>query len=84
MPSLRSFLLLEPDAGLPDSLEGASGFGPSIRQARKEADFFCGVDSPSYIWTVNLPKDMVWCRDNGIELMATDLPELAFDVLLRS
>ncbi|WP_175975075.1 glycerophosphodiester phosphodiesterase [Corynebacterium sp. Marseille-Q2823] len=81
LPSLRSFLLLEPDAGLPDSLEGASGFGPSIRQARLEADFFAGVDSQSYVWTVNLPKDMEWCRNNGVELMATDLPELALDVV---
>ncbi|WP_412100752.1 glycerophosphodiester phosphodiesterase [Corynebacterium aurimucosum] len=81
LPSLRSFLLLEPDAGLPDSLEGASGFGPSIRQARLEADFFTGVDSQSYVWTVNLPKDMEWCRNNGVELMATDLPELALDVV---
>ncbi|WP_371326342.1 glycerophosphodiester phosphodiesterase, partial [Corynebacterium sp. HMSC074H12] len=81
LPSLRSFLLLEPDAGLPDSLEGASGFGPSIRQARLDADFFADVDSHSYVWTVNLPKDMEWCRNNGIELMATDLPELALDVV---
>ena len=81
LPSLRSFLLLEPDAGLPDSLEGASGFGPSIRQARLEADFFAGVDSQSYVWTVNLPKDMEWCLNNGVELMATDLPELALDVV---
>ena len=84
LPSLRSFLLLEPDAGLPDSLEGASGFGPSIRQARSEADFFGDTDCPSYVWTVNLPKDMAWCRDNGVELMATDLPELALEVLSRS
>lgn len=81
LPSLRSFLLLEPDAGLPDSREGASGFGPSIRQARLDADFFADVDSHSYVWTVNLPKDMEWCRNNGIELMATDLPELALDVV---
>lgn len=81
LPSLRSFLLLEPDAGLPDSLEGASGFGPSIRQARLEADFFTGGDSLSYVWTVNLPKDIEWCRNNGVELMATDLPELALDVV---
>lgn len=81
LPSLRSFLLLEPDAGLPDSLEDASGFGPSIRQARLDADFFAGVDSQSYVWTVNLPKDMEWCLNNGVELMATDLPELALDVV---
>lgn len=65
-------------------LEGATGFGPSIHQARRDADFFGGVDAPSYVWTVNLPKDMAWCRENGVSLMATDLPELAVDVLSRS
>ena len=84
LPSLQSFLLLEPEEGLPQSREGATGFGPSIRQARSEADFFGGVECPTYVWTVNLPKDMAWCRDNGVELMATDLPELALEVLSRS
>lgn len=81
LPSLQSFLLLEPEEALPQSREGATGFGPSIRQARSKADFFGGVECPSYVWTVNLPKDMAWCRDNGVELMATDLPELALEVL---
>jgi len=84
LPYLQSFLLLEPEEALPQPREGATGFGPSIRQARSEADFFGGVECPSYVWTVNLPKDMAWCRDNGVELMATDLPELALEVLLRS
>ncbi|MGX4762065.1 glycerophosphodiester phosphodiesterase [Corynebacterium minutissimum] len=84
LPYLQSFLLLEPEEALPQSREGATGFGPSIRQARSEADFFAGVECPSYAWTVNLPKDMAWCRDNGVELMATDLPELALEVLSRS
>ena len=48
-----------------------------------EADFFAGLDSPSYVWTVNLPKDMAWCREHGVELMATDLPELALEVLAQ-
>lgn len=84
LPSLQSFLLLEPEEALPQSREGATGFGPSIRQARSEADFFAGVECPTYVWTVNLPKDMAWCRENGVELMATDLPELALEVLSRS
>lgn len=84
LPSLQSFLLLEPEEGLPQFREGATGFGPSIRQARSEADFFGDTDCPTYVWTVNLPKDMAWCRDNGVELMATDLPELALEVLSRS
>lgn len=84
LPSLRSFLLLEPDEGVPETLEGATGFGPSIHQVRRDAGFFADVDAPSYVWTVNLPKDMEWCRENGVSLMATDLPELAIDVLSRS
>jgi len=84
LPSLQSFLLLEPEDVRPASREGATGFGPSIRQARSEADFFAGAESPLYVWTVNLPKDMAWCRDNGVELMATDLPELALEVLSHS
>lgn len=84
LPSLQSFLLLEPENARPQSRECATGFGPSIRQAQSEADFFAGAESPLYVWTVNLPKDMAWCRDNGVELMATDLPELALEVLSHS
>lgn len=84
LPALQSFLLLEPADVLPQSLADATGYGPSIRQARMEADFFDGVDSPSYVWTVNLPKDMAWCRDHGVELMATDLPEMALEVMSQS
>ena len=55
------------------------GVGPAIShlQARRELLGFHGLKT--YTWTVNLPKDMLWCRDNGVDVMATDMPHLALE-----
>ncbi|WKD58316.1 putative glycerophosphoryl diester phosphodiesterase 1 [Corynebacterium capitovis DSM 44611] len=57
------------------------GVGPAIShlQARRELLGFKGLKT--YTWTVNLPKDMLWCRDHGVDVFATDLPHLAVEVL---
>lgn len=76
LPQVPSYLLCDPAAELPTDLHGASGLGPSVRQAKAAR-----MDQPAYVWTVNLPREMLWCREHGVELMATDLPQLAVDTL---
>ena len=59
------------------------GVGPAIShlQARRELLGYRGLKT--YTWTVNLPKDMLWCRDNGVDVFATDLPHVAVETLAR-
>ena len=35
----------------------------------------------TYMWTVDKPEDMRWARDNGVNLLATNWPELALKAL---
>ncbi|MEX3504295.1 glycerophosphodiester phosphodiesterase family protein [Corynebacterium sp. LK2510] len=55
------------------------GVGPALShlRARRELIGFKGLKT--YTWTVNGPKDMLWCRDHGVDVMATDLPHLAVE-----
>ena len=46
---------------------------------RAEPEALGAADQPSYVWTVNLPREMQWCRARGVDLMATDLPQLALE-----
>lgn len=59
------------------------GVGPALAhlQAKPELLGFKGLKT--YTWTVNLPKQMLWCRDNGVDVFATDLPHLAVETLSR-
>lgn len=35
----------------------------------------------TYMWTVDDPDDMRWARDNGVNILATNWPEVALEVL---
>ncbi|WP_306514882.1 glycerophosphodiester phosphodiesterase family protein [Corynebacterium sp.] len=35
----------------------------------------------TYMWTVDDPDDMRWARDNGVNLLATNWPEVALEVI---
>ena len=53
------------------------GVGPAIQhlQLRRELLGYRGMKT--YTWTVNTPRQMRWCADNGVDVIATDLPDLA-------
>lgn len=57
------------------------GVGPSFGhlQARRELLGYRGLKT--YTWTVNTPRQMQWCARNGVDVFATDLPELALEAL---
>ncbi|AWB84871.1 glycerophosphodiester phosphodiesterase family protein [Corynebacterium liangguodongii] len=59
------------------------GVGPALShlQAKRELLGFRGLRT--YTWTVNLPKQMLWCRDNGVDVFATDLPQLAMETFAK-
>lgn len=86
LPELETFLLITPlpmlngEQPAPFEPIGASGVGPSIMHVQAEPDVLAQAER-SYVWTVNLPKDMLWCQDRGVDFLATDLPHIAAEVL---
>ena len=56
------------------------GVGPALShlQSRQELLGYRGLKT--YTWTVNTPREMLWCADNGVDVMVTDLPDLALQV----
>ncbi|GAB3704038.1 glycerophosphodiester phosphodiesterase family protein [Corynebacterium nasicanis] len=58
-----------------------TGLGLSLQRARRRPDLIGKHGLPTYMWTVNEPADMLWARDNGVDLMATDEVSLALEVL---
>ena len=82
LPHLESFLLLDPEPLLtgrgpvPFVQIGECGCGPSLWQAQSQPELLEG-DTPTYVWTVNLPKDMLWLREHGATMIGTDLPHIA-------
>lgn len=53
------------------------GVGPALQhlQLRQELLGYRGLRT--YTWTVNTPRQMRWCADNGVDVIATDLPDVA-------
>lgn len=56
------------------------GVGPALAHLRSKQELLGYRGLKTYTWTVNLPKDMLWCREKGVDAFATDLPHLAVDV----
>ncbi|QDZ43376.1 glycerophosphodiester phosphodiesterase family protein [Corynebacterium sp. sy039] len=57
------------------------GAGMSIARAKLSPELIGAKAKPTYIYTVNDPQDMRYCRDRGVKVMATDFPDIALDVL---
>ena len=51
--------------------------GPALQhlQLRRELLGYQGLKT--YTWTVNTPRQMQWCADNGVDVIATDQPDVA-------
>ena len=60
------------------------GVGPSIQhlQARQQLVGLRGLKT--YTWTVNTPRQMMWCREHNVDVLATDLPNLALETFARA
>lgn len=57
------------------------GRGVSLGRAQGSPHLVGRYGPPTYMWTVNEPGDMLWARSVGVDLMATDEPEVALEVL---
>jgi len=59
-------------------LSASKGLGLSVVRGHSSPSL---ITDNTYMWTVNKPADMVWARDHGISVMATDFPDVALDVV---
>lgn len=62
-------------------LSRPTGLGLSIRAGRSRPALVGSHGLPSYMWTVNDAEDMRFAEQLGVEVLATDDPQLALDVL---
>ena len=76
LPDLETFLL----ADRKFSPVGDCGAGPSVGLAKAQPELLDGRFR-TYVWTVNLPKDMLWLQQHGASLIGTDLPHIALETL---
>lgn len=53
----------------------------SIERARQHPGLVGARGLPTYVWTVDEPGDMEWARDHGVDMLATNKPELALTYL---
>lgn len=58
-----------------------SGLGLSIAHARRNPDLIAERNLPTYMWTVDEPEDILWAFDNGVDMLATNYPARAREVL---
>lgn len=58
-----------------------SGFGLSIERAKFSPDLVGRRGTDTYMWTVNDPADMRWALAHGVNIMATDYPDVALETL---
>ena len=57
------------------------GVGPSLGHLQAKPELLGYRGLKTYTWTVNTPREMRWCADRGVDVMVTDLPELALETL---
>lgn len=54
-----------------------ANMGVSIERAKQDPWL---ITDNTYMWTVNEPEDMVWARDHGVAVIATDFPDVALQI----
>lgn len=59
------------------------GVGPALSHLQSKQELLGKDGLKTYTWTVNTPRQMMWCADKGVDVMATDLPNLALDTFAR-
>lgn len=78
-PLLDTYFLLGPrTCWLPAA---PVGLGPSIVRLNAKPALIGRLGVRTYTWTVNTPRQMLWCAEHGVDVLATDLPDLALETL---
>lgn len=61
-----------------------AGIGPALSHLQAKPELLGLRGMKTYTWTVNTPREMLWCAEHGVDVLATDLPNLAVDTFTRA
>lgn len=68
---------LAPIYPLADRVTGATTVGFSLRRLRGQPELPSRLTQPTYLWTVDRPRDLLFARRQGVDVVATNEPEVA-------
>ncbi|KXU17261.1 MULTISPECIES: glycerophosphodiester phosphodiesterase family protein [Corynebacterium] len=78
----RFYLRRDWERHFPDVLlSRPTGLGMSLLRAKLRPDDIGAFGLPTYLWTVDKPDDMKWAWSNGIDILATNQPEVALHAI---
>lgn len=78
----RFYLRRDWERHFPDILlSRPTGLGMSLLRAKMRPDDIGAFDLPTYLWTVDRSDDMKWAWSNGIDILATNQPEVALHAI---
>lgn len=59
-----------------------TGLGMSLLRAKMHPHLIGHRGLPTYLWTLNEPEDVRWALEHGVDMVATDHPDMALRVCL--
>ncbi|MDN6100556.1 MAG: glycerophosphodiester phosphodiesterase [Corynebacterium flavescens] len=62
-------------------LSRPTGLGMSLLRAKMQPSAIGAHGLPTYLWTVDRPEDMKWAWSNGVDMLATNQPEVALHAI---
>ncbi|MDN6460759.1 MAG: glycerophosphodiester phosphodiesterase [Corynebacterium flavescens] len=62
-------------------LSRPTGLGMSLLRAKMQPSAIGAHGLPTYLWTVARPEDMKWAWSNGVDMLATNQPEVALHAI---
>lgn len=58
-----------------------TGLGLSLERAKMDPRMIGAKGLPTYLFTVDKQKDMLWAREQGVDMLATNYPDRAAELL---
>ena len=62
-------------------LSRPTALGVSLLRAKLRPAIIGAQGLPTYLWTVDKPEDMKWAWANGVDMLATNQPEVALHAI---
>lgn len=62
-------------------LSQPTGLGMSLLRGKLQPDAIGAHGLPTYMWTIDKPEDMKWAWANGVDILATNQPEVALHAI---
>ena len=53
----------------------------SLLRGKLQPDAIGAHGLPTYMWTIDKPEDMKWAWANGVDILATNQPEVALHAI---